>query len=895
MNKRIFIILVIGTLFSQMLFAQNSLLQKKITITKTEGRAVDILNEISKVGNFYFSYSNAIPVNREIKLKTNNKTIKEFLDDIFEGLPIDYTERGNKIILTVKKGHKNKIKLTQTVRGTIIDLDSRLPIIGASVVIVGTNPLLGTATDVNGRFRFENIPVGRITLQLSYLGYEAKTIPNLVVNSGKEVVLDLSMRESIIKMEEVVIKPDKKKGEVTNDMSLLSGRSISLEETKRYTGGMGDPARVVSSFAGVASTPDGSSDIIVRGNSPKYMQWRLDGVEILSPYHLNDQNSTMGALTALNNNLLATSDFYTSAFSSEFGNVLSSVMDVKLRTGNNEKFEAALGVGLMGTDITLEGPLKKGYGGSYLINYRYSTVSLIHQLGLVEVPGALNYQDLTFKLVLPTQKAGTFSIFGLGGLSGFAMENMVEIPGSSIKDANITKDSDKDNYLSNLGMNHILSINKKSFIKTSLSYLSSGISDDIYDVNSIKLYDNEGVFIKDSVISKTQTFKSRIMNTTYSGAITYNNKINAKNKIIIGAKYTYAAVDYDQSIYNYETDELFNVTNFNKNASSVKSFINWKYSLNENITIVAGLNNMNVLLNNKSTLEPRLAVNWQINNSNSIHAGYGNHSTMESIHNYFAKVEQADGSITEPNKDLDLLKANHFVLGYEKRINANLMAKVEVYYQSLYNLPVENVDTSYYATINEGVDYRYVDLVNKGTGENYGLEITIERFFDNSYYFLINGSIFNSTYKSLEGVTRNTQYNGNYLVNILCGKEFKNLGKKQNKTLALNAKVFFGGGKKYIPLLRDEQGNVAADPANNNYWDYNKAYNNNIDNVFQLNLSVSYKINKPRATHEIFLDLMNLTNNLAKLSEYYDESKPDKVGYTTQFGFFPNIMYRVYF
>ena len=895
MKNKILLVLIIGILSSPSLFAQNSLLQKKIIITKSEGTVDDILNEISKLGNFYFAYSNDIPVKQEIKLKINNVTVKEFLDEIFIGLPIDYTEKGKKIIITIQKGYKDKIKLTQTVRGTIIDLDSRLSLIGATIVILDSEPLIGTVTNVDGKFRFENLPVGRITLQVSYMGYEAKTIPNIVVNSGKEVVLDLNLKESVIKMDEVVISPDKKKGVATNDMSLLSSRSFALEETKRYTGGMDDPARVLSSFAGVASTPDGSSDIIVRGNSPKYMQWRLDEIEILSPYHMDDQNSSLGALTALNNSLLATSDFYTGAFSAEYGNVLSSVMDVKLRTGNNEKLEATLGIGLMGTDLTLEGPFKKGYGGSYLVNYRYSTVSLINDLGIVDVPGAVNYQDATFKVVLPTKKTGTFSFFGLGGLSGYSLENMFEVPGSSIKNAAISKDYDKDNYLLNLGMNHIITINNKSFIKTSLSYSANGISDDIFEANTIKIYNSEGEYLRDSVINKMQTFKNRIVNSTYRGAITYSNKINSKNKIKIGAKYSLSILDYNQSIFNYETNDLFNATDFNKNASTVASFISWKHSLNEKITIVSGLNYINVLLNNKNTVEPRIAINWKINNSNSIHAGYGKHSTMESIHNYFAKVEQPDGSITEPNTDLDLLKAHHFVLGYEKRVTENLMAKVEVYYQQLYNLPVENNDTSYYATINEGVDYRYVDLVNKGTGENYGVEITMERFFDNNYYYLINASLFNSTYKSLEGVERNTQYNGNYLVNLLCGKEFKNLGKKKNKILALNAKVFFGGGKKYIPLLRDAQGNIAVDPANNNYWDYKKAYKDKIDNVFQLNLSISYKINKLKATHEIFLDIMNLTNNMARMSEYYDESKPDKVGYVTQFSMFPNLMYRVYF
>jgi hypothetical protein len=788
--------------------------------------------------------------------------------------------------------------LTQTIRGTIIDTDSKLPIVGAGVSIMGTSPIVGTVTDLNGNFRLENIPIGRIALEISYMGYETKTIPNIEVNSGKEVVMNIIIQESVVKLDEVVVKANKKKGEAINDMSLLSSRSISLEETKRYTGGMDDPARVVTSFAGVVNSPDGSSDIIVRGNSPKYMQWRLDGLEIASPYHLNDQNSSFGALTALNNNLLGTSDFYTGAFSAEYGDVLSNVMDVKLRNGNNERFEATCGIGIMGADLTLEGPFKKGYSGSYLVNYRYNAISLLKKLKIIDIDGVVDFQNATFKVVLPTKKAGTFSFFGLGGLDGISMTNItpdgITTPGRTA-DASISKDYDKDTYLLNFGLNHTLTINNNSFIKTSLYYSGTGFNDDVYKSDIIRMYDLQGIFVRDTVVNKQSIFNSRIDNSAYRGAIIYNNKINSKNKIQIGTKYTLLQFNYNQNMLNDQGSALENVTDFNENISTINNFISWKFSINDKITFVSGLHNMNVLYNSKSTIEPRIALNWKLGSKSSIHAGYGKHSTMESVHNYFTRITQEDGSVMEPNKDLDLLKADHFVIGYEKRFTENLMAKVEVYYQNLYNLPVENNDTSYYATINEGYDYRYVELVNKGTGKNYGVEFTLERFFDNKFYFLVNGSVFNSTYKTLEGIERNTMYNGNYLFNVLFGKEFKNFGAKKNKTLAINAKAFFGGGRRYIPLLRDEQGNVAVDPAKNRYWDYQKAYDNKLDNIFYMNLSVSYKINKAKSTHEIFVDLMNLANGNARLSEYYDESKPDKIGYLKQMIFIPNIMYRVYF
>lgn len=249
----------------------------------------------------------------------------------------------------------------------------------------------------------------------------------------------------------------------------------------------------------------------------------------------------------------------------------------------------------------------------------------------------------------------------------------------------------------------------------------------------------------------------------------------------MGAKYALLGYDNALSRMPNNSNELFTVADFTENINTISSFVSWKHRLKENLTIVAGVHNMNVLYNNKSTVEPRLQLDWKINSSSDLNAGYGKHSTMESVHNYFTKVKQADGSVLEPNKNLGLLKADHFVLGYEKRFGENIRLKAEAYYQSLYNLPVENLNTSSYATINEGIEFNYVDLVNKGTGKNYGIELTLERFFNKSYYYLINASLYNSKYKAMDGVERNTQYNGNYLVNVLIGKEFANRGKRKTR------------------------------------------------------------------------------------------------------------------
>jgi hypothetical protein len=789
--------------------------------------------------------------------------------------------------------------LSQTLRGTLLDADSRQPLVGAQVVL-DTEPKRGASTDVNGNFRIENVPIGRVALQATYLGYETLTVPNLVVNSGKEVVLALEMRESTQEIAAVTITASQNKGEALNEMALLSARSISPEETNRYAGGFNDPSRILSNFAGVTNTQDGSNDIIVRGNSPKYIQWRLEGEQIAVPNHFGDPSGVSGSVSVLNNNLLASSDFYTGAFAPEYGDALSGVYDLRLRTGNNEKLEGIAALGLLGTEMTLEGPFKKGYGGSFLVNYRYSTVGLLSKLGLVEnLNGVLSFQDATFKFVFPTRKAGIFSLYGIGGKSSFEVEDVTPafwvVPGNNAVTTETRNDFNKKSHLFNTGLKHTINMGRRGYLSTAFTYANDGIADDVFEAGVVRFYDNDGTFLRDSVLKTRQTFQGRLEKPAYRFSTTFNFKVNARHKLQIGTKYTLFDYRFDQDQFKGPNNEPFALVDFAEQVATVRNFISWKYRATDRITWVGGLHNMNVLLNDKSTLEPRLAAEVRATDRSKFHIGYGRHSSMESVHHYFARVEQPDGSIIEPNRNLDLLKADHFVLGFEQRLAPKMRLKLDFYYQNLFDLPVENVDTSYFSTIVEGLDFRHVALVNEGTGRNFGVEITVEKFFGNNWYFLVNASLFQSKYTPLDGKERNTPFNGNYLANLLAGKEFPNLGKRNNQTLGLNMRAFVTGARRIIPLLRDAQGNLAVDAANNRIWDYDRAFESQLDVPYQIQVSASYKWNKRRTTHELFLNLDNVTHHKGRITEFYDETQPDKVGYMTQFGFFPNLMYRVYF
>ena len=775
-------------------------------------------------------------------------------------------------------------EFTQNIKGTVQDVDSREALIGATVRILESEPILGAITDVAGQFKIKDVPVGRVSIQISYTGYESMTLPNVVVTSGKEVVLKVNLRESALKLDEVVVTAGNMNGETLNEMVLVSGRSISTEEMGRITTSFNDPALITTSFAGVASSGDGGNDIIVRGNSPKYLQWRLEGLPMTNPNHFADQNSVNGTTSALNTNLLATSDFHTGAFTAEYGNTLSGVYDIQFRNGNNEQREFIFGAGLLGIDLTVEGPFSKEYNGSYLVNYRYSTATILGNLGLIEVEGDPVFQDGAFKLNFPTKHAGTFSLFGLGAMSSLNQPDVNPsdwvTPGVGGLAAEVIEDYQKKSYLGNIGLKHIYGFNNHNFLETRIGLAADGVEDHITQ--------------ESPDFERRDSFVGDLTNITYQLQVDYHHKLDHKNKLQVGTYYANMNTKNRQVAQDAADPEPVRTIDFDESVGLVRNYVSWKHRVNNRLTLVGGLHNSNVLLNNQSTLEPRFSAAWSTNDRSTFNVGYGLHSSMERVHHYFANLPDADGAIHQPNKDLNLLKAHHFIAGYTHNFQPDLQAKVEVYYQHLYDLPVA-ADSSYFATINEGLEFEYTELVNEGTGQNYGIELTLQKFFGDDYYFMLNATWFQSKYTALDGVKRNTRFEGDYLLNVLGGKEWTNLGKTKNKTLALNARLFVGGGKKVLPVLRDVDGNANIDLENGQVFDVNSAYENAIEDIYNLSVSASYKWEKPKATHELLLNIDNITNNKGKLTEFYDASAANGIGHTTQFGLLPNLMYRIYF
>jgi hypothetical protein len=723
--------------------------------------------------------------------------------------------------------------LTQVVRGTVIDAETQMPLPFANISVTSLSTPIGTTTNNDGVFRLENVPVGRHTIQFSFIGYKSKIIAELMVTSGKELILNIALKESLAQVEEITVKGFSK-DRPQNSMATLSARTFSVEEANRYAGGFDDPARLASSFAGVSTGYLDDNGIIVRGNAPKGLLWRLEGAEIPNPNHFANLSTIGGGgISALSSLMLANSDFYTGAFPAEYGNALSGVFDINLRNGNNEKHEHAFQIGALGLDISSEGPFSKKSKASYLFNYRYSTFGLIKPI-LPEDSNIPVYQDLSFKINLPTEKAGTFSLWGLAAVDNLNMDGEVD---STLWETIYDKEvGDVKQNMGAIGINHKYILGQKTYIKSLL--VASG--------NTIK-YD-EGILDSDLQKHPNQYIDNK--NYKYTFSTTLNHKFGSKHTNRTG--FTLNNYHY-KSLLKYAPeigDSLLVAANENGASNLFQLHSQSKIDLTEKFSMNLGVHAQYFSLNKEFLIEPRLGVTYKINHLHSLGFAYGSHSRLEPQSLYFARVNSGD-IISTPNKDLPVTKAHHLVFSYDVSLSNNVRLKIEPFAQFLYDVPV-SPDSTYSAINMEGDWFFSKKLESTGTGTNIGIDFTMERFLKDGYYYLLTASLFESKFIAGDKVERLGRYSSKYAVNLLFGKEWV-FGSNNNKILGVNGRINFLGGQRITPV--DEELSHQ-----NKYivYDYSRPFEEEKPAVYHVNTSVSWRINKKNHSSIWSLQVLNL-------------------------------------
>ncbi len=766
---------------------------------------------------------------------------------------------------------------TQTIRGQITDQDSGFPIIGATVVILNTSPLIGSSTDINGFFKIENAPIGRVAIKVSAIGYKETAQNNLIVVAGKQLEVNFSLTESVEQLAEVTVTATQNNFDALNETATVSARTFDMEQTSRFAGTLNDPARMATNFAGVSGANDARNDIIIRGNSPSGVLWRLEGIDIPSPNHFASFGSTGGPVSMLNYNLLAKSDFMTGAFPAEYGNALAGAFDLQMRKGNPDTHEFLGQIGFNGLEVGAEGPLSKKSKASYLVNYRYSTLGVFDAIGLDLGTGAAvpQYQDLSFKINIPTAKAGRFTIWGLGG------DSNIELLGSELdldSDTDLYGNENEDIYVKSrtaiAGITHTYFFNPKTSYKLSLA----------------ATYQREGVDI-DSISSTNRSILERyaeinLQQNKYSAHLMVNHKLNAKNTFNIGVMADYFDVQFADS--TLLSTGWFTIKEGQGSSTLLRAYANWQHRFTDDFVLNVGVHQMHYTLSQSTAIEPRVGIKYQATEKQSFALAYGLHHQLQPLPTYYTQTEQANGSLLPLNEDMGFTQSQHLVFGYTNQLFSDLRIKAELYYQMIDNVPVERFASSF-SMLNAGADFGTPDngdLVNEGEGRNYGLELSVEKSFSKNYYFMLNASLFNAEYKGSDGVWRNSAFNGRYVANLLAGKEWK-LG--TNSTLAVDWKITAAGGRYYTPIDLEKSREMGFEVLQED-----NAFSEQFQDYFRTDLKISYRMNKRKITHEFALDLRNISNTQNEFRKSYNR-RTGTVTTEYQLGLFPVPQYRILF
>ncbi len=726
--------------------------------------------------------------------------------------------------------------------GTVIEKDTQKPIAGAIVIMKNSDTTIATSADSVGNFYFRDMPVGTYFLTAKFIGYESAVLNDVIVESGSAPNVHIALTAASYKMDEVTVSYYKDPTAAGNDMAVVSSRAISPEETKRFAGSLNDPSRMALSYAGVNSGQGDNNEIIIRGNSPRGLQWRLEGIEIPNPNHFGLYGSSGGLISILNSNNMGRSDFYLSAFPAQFGNALSGIFDLQLRNGNTFNRAYSVDVGSLGVGASAEGPFRKGGKASYIINCRYATLGLMKRVGIIYQ--APDFQDITFKINIPTAHSGTFTVYGLGGAGRWLEEDFYRktdsskyTTGSNGKLIYAYDEIAAENLqLYNLGIigaKHFMRISGKTGITTHVNVSATEnkpMESDI-DRSSYTIYlKNRGNYT-----NKTIRVQSQLKTI-----------INAKSRIETGIIAAY--MSFKSKLENGDSTGNINTILNKKDATGLlQHYIAWQYKPGQKWSVNTGIHTLYFLLSKEVKPEPRLGISYAVNDKSSVSIGAGIYSRHESPEAYFGYNEQTGLS---PNLNLKLISTAQSALAYKRQLGSYLYLNTEVYFHYLYNVPVA-ADSSYFSLINEEIPFTNVAMVNKGEGYNYGIEATLEKRFSRRYYFLFTTSVFESKYKypGSPGY-RNTRYNNNFVINLVGGKE---IALKNNRVIGVNLRSTLSGGKRYIPI--DFQASVDN---NAEVRDYSQAYSKQLAPYIGTDMSIYCRWSRPNATHVVKADIYRL-------------------------------------
>ena len=743
-------------------------------------------------------------------------------------------------------------EITQSVAGKVKEATTNELLSGANVSIFQKDKLvIGASTDAQGKFSLTLVP-GRYKMEVSFTGYQSFE-QELLVIAGKSPLLEITLLESPTVLEEVTIKP--------TGISEPGVTSLSIEKTLRVPANFFDPVRMLSSYPGVVATNDQANSITVKGYSPNGVLWRLQGLDIVNPNHtanagtLSDKPTVSGGgVSILSAQLLDKTDFHSGNLSPRYGNALAGVMDMSLRTGSTGKMQYTAQASLIGIDLAAEGPISKEKQSSFLVNYRYSTIGLLSQMGVDFGDETINFQDVSFNLNFPAKKGGNLSVFGFAGWSKNLFDAKPEAEWEEEKDRYTI------NYKGTAYGAGFVNQFRPGWASVSLGASISGQDQTRTSQGTLVPYPN--------VYREGYSSDRMIVSSFLKGV----HKINS-GFIELGVNTSYLTNDMDVSTVTQLYIDPF-TANVNGTVSGflMQPYFAWQQYIGK-FNLNAGIRYINFSYNQSDSFEPRVSISRNVMD-NLFTLSYGLTSQWQQTQTY----------LTTGNNQLPFSKSNQFTLEWRRKFNTDISVVSSAYYHELFNIPIAP-GTQYYSLINQWEDFPEANLVADGKGRNYGIDGYVEKRFYGDMYFMVSGSVYKSQFSNTGSQFEDSRFSGNFTSSLLTGKEWKS----KNKVFGVHARVLYLGGLRQAPI--DE---AASEFVGTTIYDYSQGYSIKYPDYFRTDLRVSWRKNKPGYTRTLSIDVQNLTGQLNVAYQYFD-TYTKEVTTKYQLGIIPVIAYRVDF
>jgi hypothetical protein len=766
-------------------------------------------------------------------------------------------------------------ELAQTVKGAITDRFTGAGISGANIKLTGNDGEKLVQSDEKGLFNID-VPVGRYILTISHTAYESYA-GELLVIAAHQSIIEIQLTPGVTVLEEVSVS-----GAVPLD-DIPGLRSLSIEKTLRIPANFLDPVRAITSYPGVVATNDQSNTLMVHGNSPNGLLWRLNGLDIVNPNHLANAGTLSdmpvangGGVNILSAQMLDRTDFYLGALPANYGNATAGVIDMSLKRGNKDDHQFTGQASLIGLDFAAEGPFGKKHNNSFLANYRYSTVGLLSAMGVDFGGEAITFQDFSFNTTFNQKNGGVVSLFGLGGISKNEFNAKDTVDREEDKDwFNI--DYEAATYV--VGATYTVPFSNESKFSAGLSFSSTEQRRN----SNIPFDENSSLTVGRYVFERN----------LFSGFLRYSKRIGEKTMLEIGTNVSNTADDLRKTqvplraIFNPQGCTICPDYSMIGDVSSFlfQPYLTLHMAFSSNAGMMAGFRYVSYSYSTNSSNVKTIDGNAEPRVSLYVHPSP--RSSVDLAYSLSSQAQLPFTLIGAGNKTLGLTRSHQVNLSYRAATLSGLEFMSRIFYQQLFDVPVGQLSDGYFSTLNLIEDNVPDYLIQEGTGQNYGIDLSIEKSFQKQHYFLFGGSYYNSSYTTFDDITYDTRFNGNYTINAVYGKEWTKASK--HRTIGVNTRLLYLGGLREHAV--DEQ---ASADAYETVYDYTNPFSEKLADYFRIDLRVSFRKNKPGYTRTFAIDIQNVLGTENEAYHKYEFSQ-QKVITKYQLGLIPVIVYRIDF